>query len=153
LETGGEDDARPAHAAAGVPEDVGVFAARAVQHRAIAAHQVEGNQPVGEATFGRVVLAVYVAGDAAAHRDEARAGRDVREPAERHHRVQQIAQQQPGLTVHDARVRVEGAQAVHFQRRNDVWGEGRVAVAASVAASDEPLAGGDVVAHLITVVG
>src|SRR5690606_32730741 len=83
-----------------------------------------------------MVLAMHVAGNGTADADEARAGRDRQEPAARQEDIDQLGQSDPGVAVDRALVRIERMQAVERAGRENVGGQGAVAIAAPHAPGD-----------------
>ena len=95
-ERGVEDDPGQSHAADRRPEQLGIVVGPDLDDGRVGEHHPQSDDVVAERPVAMVVLAVDVAGDRPADRDEPRSGRDRHEPSPRHDDRQQVVDADAG---------------------------------------------------------
>jgi hypothetical protein len=90
LELRVEDDARQAHSAAGRPEDIRVFCARALINLPVGSEEPQKLHVMGKRTLAMVVFAVDIGRDGAAEGDVFCAGCDGQKPTCRDDHIENL---------------------------------------------------------------
>ncbi len=129
------DETRQAHATDGSQEELALQSGAALDSAAVGCLKRETIHEPPECAGTVMVLAVHVAGDAAAHRDELGPGRHRRKPAAGQEHAERRGQGEPGLAGEHARRGLEGQDAVganrlEHERAGRCW-HGRVTVGAA----------------------
>ena len=114
LESDAGDDPCEAHASAGGFEKVGFLLGTAGDQPAICHQHIHLPDMMGKTTVHMVVLAMYVTGDGASHRDKFCAGSYGKEPSLRDDHLQNTVQRKAALAFEDALPGIEGKYLVEF---------------------------------------